>query len=104
VGSFILDTGATFITISRAAAKSLGLSPGDRLVRLNTASGTVEAPLALLGEVEIGGAVASDVQAVIHDVPDLPPSIAGLLGLSFLERFRINLDLGAGLLILETED
>jgi clan AA aspartic protease (TIGR02281 family) len=104
VGSFILDTGATFTIISRAAAASLGLPAGDRLVRLATASGTVDAPLAMLREVEVGGAVAADVQAVIHDVPDLPPSIAGLLGLSFLERFRINLDMGSGLLILETQD
>jgi predicted aspartyl protease len=71
-------------------------------VHLVTASGMIEAPLALIEEIEIGGAVARHVPAVIHDLPGAPPAIAGLLGLSFLERFRVNLDLSGGLLILES--
>jgi predicted aspartyl protease len=31
----------------------------------------------------------------------MPSNIVGLLGMSFLERFRVNLDIGSSLLILE---
>jgi predicted aspartyl protease len=54
-----------------------------------------------LDEVDVGGAVARHVPAVIHDLPNAPPAIVGLLGLSFLERFRVNLNLTSGILILE---
>ncbi|HTU00690.1 MAG TPA: TIGR02281 family clan AA aspartic protease [Candidatus Sulfotelmatobacter sp.] len=102
LGVFILDTGATFLSVSRAAADGLGVQPTGGTVRLNTASGTITAPLVLLDEVDIGGAVAHHVPAVIHDLPSAPSSIIGLLGMSFLERFRVNLDLNAGILILES--
>jgi clan AA aspartic protease (TIGR02281 family) len=102
LGVFILDTGASFISLTSAAAASLGLASGGSSVRLLTANGEIRAPLALLDEVEIGGAVAHHVPAVIHDLPNVPPSIIGLLGLSFLERFRMSLDLSGGVLVLET--
>jgi len=102
VGYFILDTGASFTSVSRLVADRLGISSGGSAVTLTTASGTIQAPLALLDEVEIGGAVARHVAAVIHDLPNVPPNVVGLLGLSFLERFRVNLDLTSGVLILES--
>ncbi len=102
IGYFILDTGATFTSVSRLVAGSLGISGGGSSVRLVTASGTIQAPLALLDEVDVGGAVARHVSAVIHDLPNVPPNVIGLLGLSYLERFRVNLDLTSGALILES--
>ncbi|HYL82050.1 MAG TPA: aspartyl protease family protein [Candidatus Acidoferrum sp.] len=101
VGYFILDTGATYTTISRQTASSLGIT-GSGSVTLSTASGVVQAPLAVLDQVEVGGASALHVPVVLHDLPNAPPAIVGLLGLSFLERFRINLDMTSGLLILES--
>ncbi len=101
LGALVLDTGATYLTISRAAADRLGVMGSGGNVHLLTANGQISAPLALLDEVDIGGAMARHVPAVIHDLPNAPPAIIGLLGLSFLERFRVNLDLTAGLLILE---
>jgi clan AA aspartic protease (TIGR02281 family) len=100
-GALILDTGASYITIRSAVAERLGIRPsGAGSVRLVTANGVVRAPLAILEEVEIGGAVAQHVPAVIHDMPDMPPDIVGLLGMSFLERFQVNLDISSGTLIL----
>lgn len=101
IGFFILDTGATYTTISRQVAGSLGITGGGS-VTLSTASGVVQAPLALLDEVEVGGATALHVPAVVHDLPNAPPALIGLLGLSFLERFRVNLDLTSGVLVLES--
>ena len=103
VGVFILDTGASYTSVSTAVANRLGISPsGGATVRLATASGVIQAPLAVLEEVDVGGAVARHVPVVVHDLPGMPSNVAGLLGMSFLERFRVNLDIGSSLLILET--
>jgi len=103
VGSFILDTGATFTSISTSVAQQLGIRPqGAGMVRLVTASGTVQAPVVILDQVEIGGAVARLVPAVVLDLPGMSQSTIGLLGMSFLERFKVNLDLSSGLLLLES--
>jgi predicted aspartyl protease len=89
------------MTLSRTAAERLGVSSSGASVRLITANGVVQAPLAVLNEVDVGGALAHLVPVVIQDLANAPPTIIGLLGLSFLERFRVNLDSSAGLLILE---
>ena len=102
IGYFILDTGATFTSVSRPVADRLGVASGGSTVRLVTASGAIQVPLALLDEVEVGGAVARHVATVIHDLPNVPPNVVGLLGLSFLERFRVKLDLTSGVLVLES--
>ena len=103
IGTFLLDTGATFISVNRAVAQRLGISSsGNGTVRLATASGSIEAPLTILEEVNISGAVARFVPAVIHDIPGLPQNVVGLLGMSFLERFRVNIDITSGFLTLES--
>jgi len=101
-GYFILDTGATFTSVSRQTASRLGITSRGSSVNLATASGVIQAPLVLLDEVDVAGARAQNVPAVIHDLPNAPPSIVGLLGLSFLERFRVSLDLSSGVLLLES--
>jgi aspartyl protease family protein len=103
VGALLLDTGATFTSVSRSVADRLGIRPSSGgTVRLLTASGAIQAPLVILEEVDIGGAVARHVPAVIHDLPGMPGPVVGLLGMSFLDRFRVNLDITSGTLILET--
>jgi clan AA aspartic protease (TIGR02281 family) len=103
VGAFLLDTGATFISVSHATAQRLGIrSNGNARVHLVTASGVIEAPLAILEEVDVGGAIARYVPAVIHDLPGMPSNVVGLLGMSFLERFQVNLDLTSGSLTLQS--
>ncbi len=104
LGYFILDTGATYITINRIAAETLRVQGGGGQVHLSTASGVIQAPLILLDEVDVGGAVSRNVTAVVHDLPNAPPAIVGLLGLSFLERFRISLDLTSRVLVLQSGD
>jgi clan AA aspartic protease (TIGR02281 family) len=102
VGLFIIDTGASYTSVSTTVANRLGISTSSgTTVRLATASGIIQAPLAVLDEVDVGGAVARHVPVVIHDLPGMPSNIAGLLGMSFLERFRVNLDIGSSLLTLE---
>ena len=102
VGVFILDTGASYTSVSTAIANRLGIPTGGASVRLATASGIIQAPLVVVDEVDVGGAVARHVPVVVHDLPGMPSNVAGLLGISFLERFRVNLDIGSSLLLLET--
>lgn len=103
VGVFILDTGASFTSLSTTVANRLGISiTGGANVRLTTASGVIQAPLVVVDEVDVGGAIARHVPVVVHDLPGMPSNVAGLLGISFLERFRMNLDMGSSLLILES--
>ncbi len=102
IGYLILDTGATFTSLNRLVAERLGISGGGASVTLATASGLVQVPMVLLNELDIGGAVARYVPAVIHDLPSTPPNIVGLLGMSFLERFRVRLDSTSEVLTLET--
>jgi len=80
----------------------LGIPTGGASVRLATASGVIQAPLVVVDEVDVGGAVARQVPVVVHDLPGMPANVAGLLGISFLERFRVNLDIGSSLLVLES--
>ncbi len=101
IGYFVLDTGATFTSVNRPVADRLGVSGGTSSVRLATANGAIQVPLVLLDEVEVGGAIARHVAAVVHDLPSLPANVIGLLGLSFLDRFRVSLNLSSGVLILE---
>ena len=84
---FVLDTGATFVSISQQEADKLGLSyrtaPRMRLV---TASGEVEAWNIQLGSVKVGSIRLPQVGAVV--LPGSKPETA-LLGMSFLKHLKM---------------
>lgn len=90
----IVDTGATFTTISEDLAFDAGIrsdtpnSPIDLL----TVGGRVQAELGVARRIRVGNAGRDDVQVVIHSIPNLPDGIDGLLGLSFFDRFLVRLD------------
>ncbi len=89
-----LDTGATYTMIPWEIAGALGYEPEKAKERVDmvTASGVERAPLVTLKSLSLGGEEAEKVQAPVHDLP--PRSyLDGLLGLSFLRHFRINLEL-----------
>jgi clan AA aspartic protease (TIGR02281 family) len=91
---FLVDTGATLCVLTRATANDLGLAtnPPGTPITVHTASGPIEAPLVLVNVIQVGGAEARGVEAIIHDVPGLPSDVGGLLGLSFLNRFTVEID------------
>lgn len=98
----IVDTGATFTMISTAMAKELGinLDGSRRTAPFHTANGLIQAPLADLESVAVGGMEIKNLTAAIHDA--LPnTTVAGLLGLNFLSNFRMDIDTQKGLLHLE---
>ncbi len=94
-----LDTGATHVMVPWVVAEALGYdhAVSRRRVNLSTASSVEVAPLVTLEEVGALGVRAREVEAVCHDLP--PGSrVQGLLGLSFLRHFDIDLHFRRGLL------
>lgn len=96
VAPFHVDTGASDVVIPRAVADQLGLElAGSRTGIYGTANGIVQQPLVTLKSVELGGARAEDVPATVSS--SMP---VGLLGLSFFNRFRYDVDPVAGIVTL----
>jgi clan AA aspartic protease (TIGR02281 family) len=101
-GKFLLDTGATFCVVTKDTARNAMIKgrTGGKKLRLMTAAGPIEATLAEARKVELGSSSARDVEvAVVEDDPT--PGFAGLIGLSFLGRFKYSIDSEQGVLRLE---
>ena len=90
----ILDTGASHTILSRAIARDLGLFSLRPVasVTMHTVGGSVQADMVQVDSIRIAGAEVRNSLAVIHDLPDTPPGIDGLLGLSVLREFEVTLD------------
>ena len=100
--SFAVDTGASYTVISTAVAAALNLTPNPEVppITLQTANGRVQAPLVNLKTVTVGNLTTPNVTAAIHDFND-SAGIGGLLGLNFLNRFKMTVDATRNLLTLE---
>ena len=99
--SFVLDTGATYTSISKQTAKALGINlAGAPTVRVTTSNGAVDVPRIRLKQIQIQGLTIRNVEATVMDLGE-STSISGLLGLSFINRFRLMLDPVRGQLILD---
>ncbi|MCS6328031.1 MAG: clan AA aspartic protease [Nitrospira sp.] len=92
-GRLIVDTGASHTVLSRGLAIRSGLLTGaPNGVTMNTVGGQVQAEVVRVNSIRVGGMEVTDSVATIYDLPDAPPGIDGLLGLSFLGRFEVTLD------------
>lgn len=103
--TFVLDTGATLVTISSKTARELGIvvTPDTPRITARTASGTITSPVVELESVKIGDAEGTKVRAAVCDTCSVGALIEGLLGLSYLGQFNFSLDMERGHLILETK-
>jgi clan AA aspartic protease (TIGR02281 family) len=91
-GHFILDTGATYTTISRKMAEDLGLDlRNSETISITTANGDLQVPKVRLKTVKVNNIQASDVEATVMDFEN-NASFSGLLGLSFIQHFKLTLD------------
>ena len=99
--SFIVDTGASMVTIPSATAQELGLSlDGQNPMRkIITAGGVQYAPEVNLSSITIEGWEVNDIKALVLDIPNQPDW--GLLGLNYLHRFRVDMNSEEGVLLLE---
>ena len=99
--AFIIDTGASATSIPSSVLAALGIVVDQNTPRrrVRTASDEFEAPVVSLPPLDLAGALVEGMQATVLDLPGQPDT--GLLGLDFLGRFRIDLDVDLGWLILE---
>jgi len=84
---FMVDTGASQITIRASDAARLSFHPRERdyTIKISTANGEGRAAVIELRMVEVGDIVVRDLRALV--VPDTALSV-NLLGMSFLSRVR----------------
>ena len=94
----IVDTGSSHTILSREIAQGLGLLSRlqARPATLTTGGGPVIVQLARVDSIRIGGAEVRENLVVVYDLPDLPPGVDGILGLSFLSQFQVILDMPSG--------
>jgi aspartyl protease family protein len=93
-GTFVIDTGATFVTIKKQFADRAGLKITGQHIRLNTANGTVDGYLTKAKSVKLRSLESARVQVVIQlgGEDDYGDGTDGLIGMSFLSRFDVALD------------
>ena len=97
-GRFVLDTGASRISVYQAAAKRFRLTPTTRRVEVNTANGTIQVPVAY-GNEQVGQQQLNS--AVVWLIPDSKDrETDGLLGNDFLWKFDPEIDTQGHRLIL----
>ena len=88
-GTFIVDTGASFVTLTRGfAGKARPRMLATEAVEMQTANGRTSATLATVETVKLAGLYASGVPAIIAS-KSLGDGVDGLLGMSFLSRFTV---------------
>jgi clan AA aspartic protease (TIGR02281 family) len=87
----VIDSGASFMLIGQQTAKELGLTIDENtpFIPGTTVSGTILTPLVTLRSVKVGDAAVENVEAVVYEMPS---GQDGLLGNSFLNKFRVVLD------------
>jgi clan AA aspartic protease (TIGR02281 family) len=98
---FVVDTGASMITLPRALADRLGIrvGPQTRRERFTTANGDIWEPIIRLDSVEVGGARAEGIDASISSTMQV-----GLLGGSFFNNFVYRVDAASGRIELELNE
>ena len=86
---FVVDTGATFVTLNKHIANQLGIDYQQSTQKslAETANGEVSIFMVTLDEVQVGDITLKKVQAAIHD-SDFPSVV--LLGMSFLNQVDIS--------------
>ncbi len=97
----VLDTGSTFVLISWKIANELGYKPAasKEWTHITTATSVIYAPVIVLKAVATLGMVVNDVRVICHNLPDTS-RVDGLLGLSYLRNFKIEIDFKKGILTL----
>jgi clan AA aspartic protease (TIGR02281 family) len=94
-GNFILDTGATFVSLKNAFAQKAKVQVDqDSTVRLHTANGIAEGKRGRAETIQLRSLQAKDVPIVVQsdNQGTYGESVDGLLGMSFLSRFNLAID------------
>jgi clan AA aspartic protease (TIGR02281 family) len=93
-GTFILDTGATFVLLTHDFARKAQVDVDqDSTIKLMTANGITEGRRARAKTIRLRTLEAKDVPIVVHaNQKENLGRRDGLLGMSFLSRFNVSMD------------
>jgi clan AA aspartic protease (TIGR02281 family) len=99
---FIVDTGASVVTIPPATLDALGIKVDDStpVKAVNTAGGLVLAQEVTLESIQIEKCTVRGLKVLVMDIPGYPDY--GILGLSFLNNFSVEIDKPNGILRLKS--
>lgn len=96
----VLDTGASFVVLSKRMVQELGLRLNPKhVISTTTASKVEQVPLTSILKVTTLAQTARNVPCLVKDLPS-ESGVDGLLGLSFLRHFTLTLDFVHGKLSL----
>lgn len=84
--TFLLDTGATDVSVPEGLADKAGLKPG-RQIMVGTANGVVAVHHTTIDSLQLGGITMQNVRANIN--PHMPEDMV-LLGMSFMRDLEMN--------------
>lgn len=91
-GAFIIDTGATYTSISQEMAGQLGIDLRHcEKILITTANGRIEVPRITIQNLSVNGLEVRNVEATVIPVRR-GASFSGLLGLSFIRQFVVTID------------
>jgi clan AA aspartic protease (TIGR02281 family) len=93
-GVFILDTGASYVSVKSAFAERAKIAlAGASEITLITANGQAKAKLAKADKVALGSLQATNVPVAVQsgDETGYGQGVDGLLGMSFLSRFEVQI-------------
>ena len=88
---FIIDTGATFTLINRQTARELGITINETtpFIQVASVSDIISTPLVTLESLRVGKAEVENVEILIYPMAG---GADGLLGNSFLNKFKVEID------------
>jgi clan AA aspartic protease (TIGR02281 family) len=95
---FLIDTGASSVSIPASTARQLGIvvGPDTPRITVRTANGLLQVPLVRLDAVSLGGARVEGLMATVN-----PTMNIGLLGGAFFNHFTYAVDPAASVITLE---
>ncbi len=90
--NLMVDTGATMVILSERLGERLGIKNKKDFpsMSFSTAGGKVESPLFVLESLKIGEAEVFGLEASTN--PNFKGNVDGLLGMSFLGEFKLEID------------
>jgi clan AA aspartic protease (TIGR02281 family) len=91
-GRFVLDTGAAYVSLTSELAAKAGIVKFENKL-MKTVGGTLNAGVAYADSIAVDRAEAKDVVVAVipSEINPFPDHTDGLLGMSFLARFKIEL-------------
>jgi aspartyl protease family protein len=96
-GTFIIDTGASYVSLKSGFAQRAKISTeGASTITLATANGHAKGKLTRANAVSLGRLRASNVPVVVQETDEKSygAGVDGLLGMSFLSRFEVQMARG----------